>query len=503
MRATTPPKSPLAPTGAGPGVPPPEWGAEMTLVEVALRAVSVFAAFLVLPLLVGQTEHKLMAHIQAASGRCMPGLPRLGPTGRRRGQVRAEGGHRPRGRGQAALPARPASRSSPTWWRWPSCRSRRCAGLDDPRARSRARRDRGGRARHAHCRVGERQWHALIGAPAGPQTGNLISYELPIVLAVASVCLAGGSPVICPRSPSGGSRTGCSGSCPVRDRLSRRRGRRAPAPPSTPRSPMPNSSWGRGRTPGSASPSSCSPSMPGSWCCPSSSPRCGWVGGTDPSVSTSAGCGPCSRLRRRDPRHLDAGRLAAGPRRPNCSAWPGSGWCPWPCSTRPHRRRGGDGLVSAPRTSARARRHTPGLLKGMATTAKSVMRPTHTAGTRPHAEPTLPPRSRGVIALLEENCTSCMLCARRCPDWCIYIDSLGDDPGDHRGWPGPATQRPRPLRHRLQPVHVLRDLRRCAFDALFWSPQFEYAEYDLRDLLHEEGPAGGVDGDGASATGPR
>ena len=32
-------------------------------------------------------------------------------------------------------------------------------------------------------------------------------------------------------------------------------------------------------------------------------------------------------------------------------------------------------------------------------------------------------RSRGVIALLEENCTSCMLCARECPDWCIYIDS--------------------------------------------------------------------------------
>ena len=30
---------------------------------------------------------------------------------------------------------------------------------------------------------------------------------------------------------------------------------------------------------------------------------------------------------------------------------------------------------------------------------------------------------RGVIALQEENCTSCMLCARECPSWCIYIDS--------------------------------------------------------------------------------
>ena len=35
----------------------------------------------------------------------------------------------------------------------------------------------------------------------------------------------------------------------------------------------------------------------------------------------------------------------------------------------------------------------------------------------------LPARSRGVIGLLEENCTVCMLCARECPDWCIYIDS--------------------------------------------------------------------------------
>ena len=40
----------------------------MTLVEVALRAVSVLAAFLVLPLLVGQTEHKLMAHMQGRLG---------------------------------------------------------------------------------------------------------------------------------------------------------------------------------------------------------------------------------------------------------------------------------------------------------------------------------------------------------------------------------------------------------------------------------------------------
>nr|MDQ3610899.1 NADH-quinone oxidoreductase subunit I [Actinomycetota bacterium] len=33
-----------------------------------------------------------------------------------------------------------------------------------------------------------------------------------------------------------------------------------------------------------------------------------------------------------------------------------------------------------------------------------------------------PPRSRGTIGLLEENCTVCMLCARECPDWCLLLE---------------------------------------------------------------------------------
>jgi NADH-quinone oxidoreductase subunit H len=39
-----------------------------TVVEVLLRAVAVVAAFLVLPLVVGQTEHKVMAHMQSRLG---------------------------------------------------------------------------------------------------------------------------------------------------------------------------------------------------------------------------------------------------------------------------------------------------------------------------------------------------------------------------------------------------------------------------------------------------
>src|SRR5438874_5088478 len=38
------------------------------LLDVVLRLMAVLAAFLLLPLLVGQTEHKVMAHMQARVG---------------------------------------------------------------------------------------------------------------------------------------------------------------------------------------------------------------------------------------------------------------------------------------------------------------------------------------------------------------------------------------------------------------------------------------------------
>ena len=74
--------------------------------------------------------------------------------------------------------------------------------------------------------------------------------------------------------------------------------------------------------------------------------------------------------------------------------------------------------------SENGERRTPGkgLINGLAVTLKMLVKPTITQ-QYPDVQPDLPPRSRGVIALLEENCTVCMLCARECPDWCIYIDA--------------------------------------------------------------------------------
>ncbi len=95
----------------------------------------------------------------------------------------------------------------------------------------------------------------------------------------------------------------------------------------------------------------------------------------------------------------------------------------------------------------------------------------------------LPERTRGVIALLEENCTVCMLCSKECPCWCIYIE------GHKVTTPG-----------RRKPVNELDRfaidyglcmycgicVEVCPFDALHWSPFFEYTSYTYEGMIHEQ-----------------
>jgi NADH-quinone oxidoreductase subunit I len=128
-----------------------------------------------------------------------------------------------------------------------------------------------------------------------------------------------------------------------------------------------------------------------------------------------------------------------------------------------------------------------GLVQGLATTLKTMVTPAHTR-QYPDVPPDLPPRTRGVIALVEENCTSCMLCARECPDWCIYIDSHKET------IPAPASGGRERSRNVLDRFAIDFSLcmycgiciEVCPFDALEWSPEFEYAEYDIREMLHEK-----------------
>jgi NADH-quinone oxidoreductase subunit I len=127
-----------------------------------------------------------------------------------------------------------------------------------------------------------------------------------------------------------------------------------------------------------------------------------------------------------------------------------------------------------------------GLLQGLGVTLRSMTKRSVTQ-EYPHVRPELPPRSRGVIALLEENCTSCMLCARECPDWCIYIDSHKETiPARTEG----GRERTRNVLDRFAIDYALCMycgicIEVCPFDALFWSPEFEYAEGNLLDMTHE------------------
>ena len=128
-----------------------------------------------------------------------------------------------------------------------------------------------------------------------------------------------------------------------------------------------------------------------------------------------------------------------------------------------------------------------GLLKGMAVTLKHLFKH-NTVIQYPDTKQDLPSRTRGVIALKEENCTVCMLCARECPDWCIYIDS-------HKEQLAPKREGGRPRKRNVLDRFAIDYalcmycgicVEVCPYDALFWSREFEYAEYDIREMTHEK-----------------
>ena len=128
-----------------------------------------------------------------------------------------------------------------------------------------------------------------------------------------------------------------------------------------------------------------------------------------------------------------------------------------------------------------------GLWKGMWFTLKYLFKPVPTV-MYPQVQEIPVPRARGVIALDPEACTVCMLCARECPDWCIYIEG-------HKQLAPPrrAGGKPRQVNHldRFDIDYALCMycgicVEVCPFDALFWSPEYEYSEPKIADLLHDK-----------------
>jgi NADH-quinone oxidoreductase subunit I len=133
----------------------------------------------------------------------------------------------------------------------------------------------------------------------------------------------------------------------------------------------------------------------------------------------------------------------------------------------------------------------PGLVKGLGVTfgeiVKTVVKGPETV-QYPHQKEDPAPRARGVIALHEGNCTSCMLCARECPDWCIYIEGHKELAPPRR-----AGGKPRQV-NKLDRFDIDYGLcmycgicvEVCPFEALFWSPEYEYSEPKIADLLHDK-----------------
>jgi NADH-quinone oxidoreductase subunit I len=128
-----------------------------------------------------------------------------------------------------------------------------------------------------------------------------------------------------------------------------------------------------------------------------------------------------------------------------------------------------------------------GLFTGLWITLKTMLSRSQVV-QYPHVKEELHPRARSVIGLLEENCTVCMLCARECPDWCIYIEGHKEKRPPRREGGAPRTVQ---VLDRFDIDYALCMycgicVEVCPFDALHWSPEYEYSELKIANLLHDK-----------------
>ena len=104
--------------------------------------------------------------------------------------------------------------------------------------------------------------------------------------------------------------------------------------------------------------------------------------------------------------------------------------------------------------------------------------------------------AHGSIRLIEDRCTSCMICARECPSWCITLDSHTE----------PVPDLPAGTRERTQNVLDRFEIdwslcmycgicvEECPFDALAWEPQHTDAAPSGALLRHGIAELGGPPG---------
>lgn len=92
----------------------------------------------------------------------------------------------------------------------------------------------------------------------------------------------------------------------------------------------------------------------------------------------------------------------------------------------------------------------------------------------------------GVIALMPDACTSCMICVRECPSWCIEVVSHDEQVTE------PGARRPRSVAvldaftidyGLCMYCGICVDV--CPFDALAWEPNVDYSATTRDQLVHD------------------
>lgn len=117
------------------------------------------------------------------------------------------------------------------------------------------------------------------------------------------------------------------------------------------------------------------------------------------------------------------------------------------------------------------------------------------------SEQPVPVTRHGSIRLVEDRCTSCMICARECPAWCIQIDSHTEKVEGQGGAPigGAAASATSGYARSRERSHNVLDhfsidwslcmycgicIEECPYDALEWSDDLVAPASTRAGMLH-------------------